>query len=95
MNLTLYFIIHQVSRELSNEDSICTVFKRTEGTTVMRYINRTKLENIKALMEHNNLRLYEAAALYGYADPNYVSRLFKQLFGYNITEKPRVHPTIK
>ena len=74
---------------------LCTVFKKTEGTTIMRYINKLKLENIKTLMDHTNMRLYEAAAMYGYSDPNYVSRLYKQLFGYNITEKFRAHPEIK
>ena len=55
---------------------------------MMQYINRLKLENIKVLMEHTHLHLYEAAALYGYSDPNYVSRLYKRLFGHNITDKP-------
>ena len=71
---------------------LCAVFKKTEGTTIMRYINELKLENIKTLMVQENVHLYEAAAIYGYNDPNYVSRLYKQLFGYNITDKPLIHP---
>ena len=71
---------------------LCAVFKKTEGTTIMRYINELKLENIKTLMVQENVHLYEAAAIYGYSDPNYVSRLYKQLFGYNITDKPLIHP---
>ena len=74
---------------------LCTIFKKTEGTTIMRYINRIKLENIKTLIDHMNLNLYEAAAMYGYNDPNYVSRLYKQLFGYNITDKTLIRPEIK
>lgn len=65
---------------------LCAVFKKTEGTPMMQYINRLKLENVKALMEHTHLHLYEVAALYGYSDPNYVSRLYKRLFGCNITD---------
>ena len=57
----------------------------------MRYINKLKLENIKALMDNANMHLYEVAAMYGYNDPNYVSRLYKQLFGYSISHKPKVH----
>ena len=34
------------------------------------------------------------AALYGYTDPNYVSRLYRQLFGYNITDRPNIHPEL-
>ena len=74
---------------------LCAIFKKTEGITIMRYINKHKLEGIKTLMEQTNLHLYEAAGLYGYSDPNYVSRLYKQLFGYNITDKPMFHPEIK
>ncbi len=71
---------------------LCAVFKKAEGTTLMRYINRLKLENIKSLMDHSNLRLYESAALYGYNNPDYVSKLYKQLFGHNITDQPSIHP---
>lgn len=71
---------------------LCAVFKKTEGTTIMRYINKLKLEKIKTLMDEANLHLYEAATIYGYNDPNYVSRLYKRLFGYNITDKPLSHP---
>ena len=38
-------------------------------------------------MDNLNLNLYEAAAMYGDKDPNYVSRLYKELFGYNITDE--------
>ena len=66
---------------------LCSVFQHAEGMTVMRYVNRTKLSRMKALMENERIRLSEAAAIYGYADANYVSRLYKSLFGKNITEK--------
>lgn len=67
---------------------LCAIFKETEGTTVMKYINRQKLSRIKGLMEREQVPLYQAAALYGFDDPNYVSRLHKRLFGYNITDRP-------
>lgn len=65
---------------------LCNIFKKTEKTTVIKYINNLKLEKIKVLIEKENAYLYEAAALYGYDDPNYVSALFKKTFGYNITK---------
>jgi YesN/AraC family two-component response regulator len=46
-------------------------------------------------MEKEPVHLYEAAALFGYSDPNYVSRLFKKYYGYNITDKENQHPTIE
>ena len=70
---------------------LCSIFKKTENTTIINYINKIKLKNIKWLIDNNNLHLYQASAIYGYNDPNYVSKLYKQLFGYNITNKPNIH----
>jgi AraC-like DNA-binding protein len=75
-----------------SSEYLCTVFKKAEGMTVMRYINTIKLDSIKSMMDNTNIRLYEAAAMYGYSDPNYVSRLYKQLFGYSITDTPSGRP---
>ena len=66
---------------------LCAVFKKAEGVPLMKYINSIKLQAIASLMQRENIHLYEASALYGYADPNYVSRLYKQYFGHNITDK--------
>ena len=33
------------------------------------------------------MRLHEAAALFGFNDPNYVSTLFKKYKGYSVTKK--------
>ena len=90
MNIHNPLTQREVAQHLGiSPEYLCNVFKRTENMTLMKYINRLKLESMKALMEKENVFLYEAAALYGYADANYVSRLFKQLFGYNATENPK------
>ena len=65
---------------------LCSVFKNATGETVMSFINRTKLRKIKLLMDRSGVKLYEAAEAFGYSDSNYVSRLYKKLFGKNITE---------
>lgn len=65
---------------------LCSVFQKTEGISPMRYINTVKLECVRALMENERIPLYQAASLYGYSDANYVSRLYKQLFGCSITQ---------
>ena len=67
---------------------LCAIFKKSEDVTFIKYVNTEKLEAIKSLMEKEHIHLYEAASLFGYADPNYVSRLFKKHYGYNITENP-------
>ena len=69
---------------------LCAVFKKTEGMPLIKYINFIKLQAIASLMERENIRLYEATAMYGYTDPNYVSRLYKKYFGHNITQRPQL-----
>ncbi len=71
---------------------LCNIFKSTEGTSVIKYINTIKLKNIHNLMETKGLKLYDAAAMYGYSDPNYVSYLYKKTFGRSITSKPELSP---
>ncbi len=65
---------------------LCAVFKKSEGVSVMRYINGIKLTRIRALMEKEHLPLYRAAELYGFSDPNYVSRLFRSYYGESVTD---------
>ena len=65
---------------------LCSVFKRSEGISLIKYVNTLKLKGVYALMKKEGYRLYEAATTYGYSDPNYVSTLYKRMFGQNITE---------
>ncbi len=65
---------------------LCKVFKNGEGIPVMQFVNRVKLEQMRNLLENKSLTLSQAAALYGYADPNYVSRLYKKYFQRNIMD---------
>ncbi len=64
---------------------LCTVFKRVEGMPLVQFVNRAKLDKIRALMQREHLKLYQAAELYGYSDPNYVSRLYQKYFHTHIT----------
>ena len=67
---------------------LCSIFKKSENMTLMKYINTEKLNGVKTMINTKNIPLYEASAFYGYSDPNYVSRLYKQIFGFNITDVP-------
>ena len=67
---------------------LCSIFRKEEHTTVIKYINTQKLLRIRSLMDTDHLKLYEAAALLGYSDPNYVSALYSKLFGQKITAPP-------
>lgn len=72
---------------------LCNVFKKAEGITLMRYCNQLKLQKIGELMDRENMRLQEAAALLGYQDPNYVSALYKKYYGCNITRRHKYEMT--
>lgn len=65
---------------------LCSVFKQSEGISFIRYVNTTKLRGVKAMIDKENIKLYEASRMFGYSDPNYVSALYKKIFGVNIAE---------
>lgn len=67
---------------------LCSVFKKSEGMSLIRYVNVHKLTDIKNLLEKNSTPMYKVAEMYGYTDANYVSSLYKKLFGRNITSVP-------
>ena len=77
----------EVAEALSiTPEYLCAIFKKNEGIPFKKYVNTEKLEALQTLMEKEHMRLCDAAAAFGYSDPNYVSRLFKKYYGYNITE---------
>ncbi|MBE6597266.1 MAG: helix-turn-helix transcriptional regulator [Ruminococcaceae bacterium] len=65
---------------------LCYVFKKNEGCSVIRLINKIKLTRIRLLMENNRISLAQASAQYGFSDPNYVSKLYKKYYNENITQ---------
>lgn len=77
----------EVAEQLGvSPEYLCAIFKKTEGVSLMYFINRIKLERIRSLVEKENMKLRDAAELYGFTDANYVSRLFKKIFHMNITD---------
>ncbi len=65
---------------------LCAVFKKSNDVSLMTFVNQIKLTKIRTVMQQDNLKLHQAAELYGYEDPNYVSRLFKKYYGENVTD---------
>lgn len=86
-NIHLPITQRSVAEHLSiSPEYLCSIFKKTEGITLIKYANTVKLGAVRNLMKKEKVRLYVAAEQFGFADANYVSRLFKKYFGYNITE---------
>jgi len=65
---------------------LSALFKTNERSSVISYIHRVKLNEIVSIMRKEHLPLYKAAALYGFSNPHYVSRLFKKYYGVNISD---------
>lgn len=90
------YIYQNLSRPIRQQDIaehlgitpqyLCNIFRKTEGIPLMRFLNRVKLERVRSLLENEHLTLRQASELCGYNDPNYVSRLFKQMFRENPTD---------
>lgn len=65
---------------------LCAVFKQSEGCSMIRFVNRIKLDRVRSLMDREGFPLKEAATACGFSDPNYVSRLYKKYYGVSLTE---------
>ena len=90
-NLSKQLKQKDIAHELGvSPEYLCAVFKKSVGIPLIKYINNQKLTEMKFLMDKEKLHLYEVTAMYGYSDANYVSALYKKMFGRNITEKINV-----
>ncbi len=69
---------------------LCAVFKKAEGVSIIRFINEFKLMHIKSMMETLGIPLNQAAAQYGFSDPNYVSKLYKKYYNEPITRSVKL-----
>lgn len=61
-------------------------FKRRTGLPPMRYILNLRLSNARALLAETDYAISEIAAIVGFSDPLYFSRLFKRHFGHSPTQ---------
>ena len=67
------------------------LFKAYTGQSIVDYINRLKIEQIKELMVSNkDILLKEAGENVGITDENYLSRLFKRYAGMSAREFQRM-----
>ena len=69
---------------------LCTLYKKVTGTTIVNYINRLKLENIKNLVVNNGISIRQAGESVGLYDESYISRIFKKYYGLNLSELKKI-----
>ena len=69
---------------------LCTLYKKVTGTTIVNYVNRLKLENIKNLVVNNGISIRQAGESVGLYDESYISRMFKKYYGLNLSELKKI-----
>ena len=94
------YITENIHRQLSVEEIaravgisknyLTNIFKSCEGVSVTEYTNRSKLSYMLELMRRYGYTVTEASAHVGYADADYVSRLFKRYYGVTISRYRRL-----
>jgi len=88
LDKALAFIRANYARDISLDDVaghvgmsssyFSTYFKQETETSFVEYLTRLRMDAAKKLMKDTDLRLYEIAAMVGYQDVKYFSRLFKK-----------------
>ena len=69
------------SRFHYGKSSICDVFKRTYGDTIIGYHTNLKIEAAKRMIFEKKMTISESAEYLGFESPEYFSRTFKKFTG--------------
>lgn len=64
-----------------NPDYLSSLFRKTTGTTLINYINKTRIEISKSLIANYEVSIKEAAYSCGFSDEKYYMKTFKKLEG--------------
>ena len=64
-----------------SSDHLAHLFKSATSTSPMRYLNHLRIEKAQELLTVTDLQIQEIAALVGYSDGLYFSRIFKKTTG--------------
>lgn len=64
-----------------SSDHLAHLFKSATSTSPMRYLNHLRIEKAQELLTVTDLQIQEIAALVGYSDGLYFSRIFKKATG--------------
>jgi len=73
----------------------CRQFKQATGLTFVQYLNRSRIERAKLLLNNKNMRVSKIACELGFRSPTHFNRIFRKLVGDSPTEyRSRVIETI-
>ena len=71
-----------ISRALGTSTSyLSRIFKESTGETIIRTINKKRIETAKAYLKETDLKVYEVADILGFENVTNFSRFFKKHTG--------------
>ena len=76
--LSLPFIANKLG---ISPNYLSTIFSRKQGQPFKRYLQQVRIQNSTKMLIETDFAISEIALLNGFDDPNYFSKLFKQLIG--------------
>ena len=69
-----------------NEKYLSALFKRRTGLRFSEYLNEIRIQRARELLQEGNRSLAQVAAICGFANPLYFSKVFKKLAGVSPTD---------
>ena len=76
--LSLPFIAHKLG---ISANYLSTIFSKKQGQPLKRYLQQVRIQSSSKMLIETDFAISEIALLNGFEDPNYFSKLFKQLIG--------------
>ena len=78
-----------------NETYLCTVFRAHTGTSIINYINQTKIEHAAAELRSTKRQIKEIASDLGFSDQFYFNKMFRKYYDISPSQyrKKNEHPT--
>ena len=74
-----------------NPDYLSRIFKKKEGTSIIDYLIRCRMDKARQLLEESDLTVSEVASSVGYSNFSHFSKLFKKRVGVNPDAYRRLH----
>ena len=64
-----------------NRSHLCSIFKKSVGTTIVKYITDIRMKKAQELFDKGNCMIQDVSDQVGYADANYFGKTFKKRTG--------------
>lgn len=84
--------LEEISEKLCvSEEYLSSLFKKETGATFTETIRGVRIEKVKELLLHSNLKLNQISDMVGYSDPKYMSKVFRETVGMLPAEFRKTH----